>query len=85
MTDKYQNLPYLKKKIAKAKYRDIELIKLISKSFRDSFAGNVLDVGCASGDFIFNLRKYLPNSNFTGIDVFEDIIKLAKQKGKRCS
>lgn len=78
MPDKYQNKPYLTKK-KRLKYHDIQLIKLIKKYYKKNFKAEILDVGCASGNLIFNLKNHLPKSNFTGIDVHSKSIKYAKK------
>lgn len=36
---------------------------------------NLLDVGCATGELIYFLSRRYPDYNFTGIDVFDDLIK----------
>ena len=40
----------------------------------------VLDIGCASGGFFNIMRSLEPNIEYTGIDIAESAIELAKQK-----
>ncbi|WP_367606892.1 class I SAM-dependent methyltransferase [Legionella sp. W05-934-2] len=36
---------------------------------------NLLDIGCATGEFIYYLSSRYPAYNYTGIDVFDDLIE----------
>ena len=45
-----------------------------------STTGKMLDVGCATGELIFFLKKKFPGFSFTGIDVSESLIQRAKEK-----
>ncbi len=45
-----------------------------------SKAIDVLDVGCATGEFIYYLRKKFSTSKFTGIDVSKELIQQARNK-----
>ena len=81
MPDNYHNKTYLKKKTS-LKFYEIELINLIKKKFKPDVKKNFLDVGCANGNLIFNLRKFYQGLNFTGIDVHSTSILLAKKKFK---
>ncbi|CAM3025473.1 class I SAM-dependent methyltransferase [Legionella worsleiensis] len=38
----------------------------------------LLDVGCATGEFLYYLSSRYPEYNFTGIDVFDDLINQCK-------
>ena len=40
--------------------------------------GSFLEVGCGEGLFLSDLRKYKPNLNLTGIDLWEEILNKAK-------
>lgn len=42
-------------------------------------AQSVLDFGCGPGDLIRTLKTYFPDKQYTGIDISEDYIKLAKK------
>jgi ubiquinone/menaquinone biosynthesis C-methylase UbiE len=43
---------------------------------------NVLDVGCASGWFLSNLKKKYPNSKCVGVDKYKDAIVYGNKKYK---
>jgi len=45
--------------------------------------GKVLDIGCGSGEWIFEMAKKFPNSNFIGIEPNAESISRARQKVKR--
>ena len=53
---------------------------MILKSHGSNFKGNILDIGCATGSLIRELRKKIKYSNFTGVDTSADLIKTAKSK-----
>lgn len=54
-----------------------EQYKIDSKYFHKNFSGdNILDVGCSSGDFIFNLN-FVKNNNYYGIDIDKSGIEVA--------
>ena len=40
---------------------------------------NCLDVGCATGELVAYLQKYFPDFSYTGIDVFDELIREAKK------
>lgn len=40
---------------------------------------NILDIGCAKGEFIYYLNKILKNSKFTGIDYSQNLINEANK------
>lgn len=87
MPDKYQNKVYLKNS-KRLKHHDQKLLSLISKNFNKKKKFEFLDVGCASGNLIYRLKKIYINSYFTGIDVHKKSILKAKKKmksSKNCS
>jgi 2-polyprenyl-3-methyl-5-hydroxy-6-metoxy-1,4-benzoquinol methylase len=45
-----------------------------------SSSSSLLDVGCGSGLFLINLKKYFPKMNMTGIDISADAIQLSKSE-----
>jgi len=49
-------------------------------SISDDFDANVLDAGCATGALIGYLKLLHPNWKYTGIDISDDLINIAKQK-----
>lgn len=85
MTDKYQNKTYIKNKKIKIKHHEIQLINLIKKYYRKNVIKNFLDVGCGNGSLINHLKKNYPKSIFTGIDIHNEIIKIAKKKNNNCN
>jgi 2-polyprenyl-3-methyl-5-hydroxy-6-metoxy-1,4-benzoquinol methylase len=66
---------YLNKKIVKKEY-----FKKIINYLQNKYKNNVslIDVGCASGDFLYSLTK--KNFDLTGIDFSKASIKTAKKK-----
>jgi len=48
-----------------------------AKSLRLSSA-NVLDIGCATGEFIAYMESEFPEWKFTGLDIFADLIEKAR-------
>lgn len=60
-----------------------ELFKFIADKLPDGngpLKGNLLDVGCATGELIYYLKKRFPEFRFTGVDVSEPMIAQAKKK-----
>jgi SAM-dependent methyltransferase len=50
-------------------------------------AQHILDIGCGPGDHIFHISKYYPDKFYTGIDINEAFIDIAKelnQSSKNC-
>lgn len=41
---------------------------------------NVLDLGVGNGAFLAKLKPYMPNANFTGIDISQQMLKLAEKR-----
>ncbi|WP_051542011.1 class I SAM-dependent methyltransferase [Clostridium lundense] len=53
----------------------------ISRKYVDSLEScNILDVGCATGDFLYFLNSVFKNSKFTGIDVMDKLLDKAKDE-----
>ena len=57
-----------------------ERIPPLIEMFEDSQLNLHLDVGCASGDFLFNLASENTNWNYLGIEIRERLVKTAKLK-----
>ena len=58
----------------------IERIPSLMKMFENSKLNLHLDIGCASGDFLFDLALVNPNWNYLGIEIRERLVKSAKVK-----
>ena len=56
----------------------IERIPSLNNIFDDSKLNLHLDIGCASGDFLFDLALSNPNWNYLGIEIRERLAKTAK-------
>jgi len=41
---------------------------------------NIADIGCGTGNQIFELHRLMPHACFTGIDISQDNIRIAKQR-----
>jgi len=55
------------------------LIKILKTKLKKQKKYNLLDVGCANGELIYNLEKNFQNIEFTGLDVRKDLIEKAKR------
>ena len=74
---------YLKeKRYEKTKQSFKYLIKILKeqKIFQTS---KILDIGCANGELLYNLRKHFNHSQLTGYDVNKSLLKLCKKKFKK--
>ena len=56
------------------------LYKILKKKLSNNKNYRLLDVGCANGELLFFLHQKFSNIEFCGIDVRNDLIKLAKKK-----
>ena len=61
-------------------FDEIETIPSLIKMFSDSELNLHLDIGCASGDFLFDLALINTNWNYLGIEIRERLVKTAKLK-----
>ena len=61
-------------------FEEIERIPSLLKMFDDSKLNLHLDIGCASGDFLFDLALINTNWNYLGIEIRERLVKKAKLK-----
>ncbi len=61
-------------------FNQIERIPSLSEMFGDSRLNLHLDIGCASGEYLFDLALFNPNWNYLGIEIREKLVKNAKLK-----
>ena len=63
-------------------FDQIERIPSLIEMFDDSKLNLHLDIGCASGDYLFDLALVNTNWNYLGIEIRERLIKTAKLKAR---
>ncbi|MBO6971066.1 MAG: tRNA (guanosine(46)-N7)-methyltransferase TrmB [Prochlorococcus marinus CUG1431] len=61
-------------------FDEIERIPSLAEMFGDSNLNLHLDIGCAAGDFLFDLAKVNSTWNYMGIEIRERLVKTAKLK-----
>jgi len=61
-------------------FDEIERIPSLIEMFDDSKLNLHLDVGCAAGDYLFDLALVNSNWNYLGIEIRERLVKTAKLK-----
>jgi len=61
-------------------FNQIERIPSLSEMFDDSKSNLHLDIGCAAGEFLFDLALLNPSWNYLGIEIREKLVKNAKLK-----
>ena len=61
-------------------FNQIEKIPSLSEMFADSKSNLHLDIGCAAGDFLFDLALVNTSWNYLGIEIREKLVKNAKLK-----
>ena len=61
-------------------FDDIEKIPSLTQIFHDDKKKLHLDIGCAAGDFLFDLALVNTNWNYIGIEIRERLVKTAKLK-----
>ena len=61
-------------------FNQIERIPSLSEMFDDSKSNLHLDVGCAAGEFLFDLALVNNSWNYLGIEIREKLVKNAKLK-----
>ena len=61
-------------------FNQIERIPSLSEMFSDSQLNLHLDIGCAAGDYLFDLALVNTNWNYLGIEIREKLVKNAKLK-----
>lgn len=45
----------------------------------------ILDIGCATGDFLYYLSQKYPKASLTGMDVVPELLKVAEREVKNCN
>ena len=63
-------------------FEEIENIPSLIEMFGDSKLNLHLDIGCASGEFLFDLALFNTNWNYLGIEIRERLVKNAKFKAR---
>jgi len=61
-------------------FNQIERIPSLGEMFCDSKSNLHLDIGCAAGEFLFDLALVNTNWNYLGIEIREKLVKTAKFK-----
>ncbi|EEE39621.1 tRNA (guanosine(46)-N7)-methyltransferase TrmB [Prochlorococcus marinus] len=61
-------------------FNKIERIPSLSEMFGDSKLNLHLDIGCAAGEFLFDLASVNTSWNYLGIEIREKLVKNAKLK-----
>ena len=61
-------------------FNQIESIPSLSEMFDDSKSNLHLDIGCAAGEFLFDLAVVNTSWNYLGIEIREKLVKNAKLK-----
>ncbi len=61
-------------------FKQIEIIPSLSEMFGDSKLNLHLDIGCAAGEFLFDLALVNTSWNYLGIEIREKLVKNAKFK-----
>ena len=61
-------------------FHEIERIPSLSEMFGDPKLNLHLDIGCAAGEFLFDLALTNTNWNYLGIEIREKLVKTAKFK-----
>tara|TARA_Y100001958_G_C21170013_1_gene501982 strand:- start:169 stop:855 length:687 start_codon:yes stop_codon:yes gene_type:complete len=64
----------------KLRHHQKVLIDMILKEHGKNFTGDILDIGCAAGTLIKELKKKVKKSNFLGVDTSSELIKIARKK-----
>ena len=61
-------------------FNQIERIPSLSEMFDDSKSNLHLDIGCAAGEFLFDLALVNNKWNYLGIEIRERLVKTSKLK-----
>ena len=61
-------------------FNEIKRIPSLKEMFGDSKLNLHLDIGCASGEFLFDLALFNTNWNYLGIEIRERLVNTAKLK-----
>jgi len=63
-------------------FQEIDSVPKIDQIFKNSALPTHLDIGCASGEFLFQLAENNKNWNYLGVEIREKLIIKAKHKLK---
>lgn len=69
----YKNNFYLKQ-------HELEFKLLLQKNIPKNFGGEVLDIGCATGNAIKIIKELYPHSLITGIDLKKELLHIARKR-----
>ena len=61
-------------------FKEIEIIPSLMKMFGDPQLNLHLDIGCAAGEFLFDLALLNNSWNYLGIEIREKLVQTAKKK-----
>ena len=64
-------------------FNETERIPSLIQMFDNSKLNLHLDIGCAGGEFLFDLALVNPNWNYLGIEIRERLVKTAKLKAQK--
>ena len=66
------------------KYSSYERFKFVRQIMQKhiNHTSSFLDIGCAKGEFIWYLKDYFHNVEFTGIDISQKLLSIAKRQQK---
>tara|TARA_B100001989_G_scaffold242976_1_gene210284 strand:+ start:58 stop:687 length:630 start_codon:yes stop_codon:yes gene_type:complete len=64
-------------------FNETESIPSLCEMFEDSKLNLHLDIGCASGEFLFNLALVNTSWNYLGIEIREKLVETAKLKVRK--
>ncbi len=78
-TDVYLNEP------ERLTHKSKQFIEIIVNKADQNLSGHLLDIGCGSGSLIKSLSTKLKRYNFTGFDVSEDLMTIAKKLNENTS
>ena len=64
-------------------FKEIEMIPSLIKMFGDSKLNLHLDIGCAAGEFLFDLAFLNTSWNYLGIEIRQKLVQNAKLKAQK--
>lgn len=56
------------------------MIRIAGPHLRKFARPEILDIGCATGDFLYYLHMLYPNASLTGCDILPELLKRAKRE-----
>jgi len=62
------------------KYNYAQINWIINNWSIDKNYKSVLDIGCGTGNFLFEINKKYPQLNLTGVDLSDNMLRLAQEK-----